>query len=175
MIVVGYDATPQARAFAARRAGRQGTVVAVHAVASAHGCLGQPYYNRAVERAQLKGRAILDDLPATGGSAVETTLLEGRPADGARARRARARRTRTRRATHLDPIRTGATMSAIENHTESTAIASRTAQVLWQGSLATGHGNPRFRAADRAEAAGCTHRRRGSMVYGLGSCIAAAV
>jgi nucleotide-binding universal stress UspA family protein len=83
VIVVGYDATPQARAalaFAARRAGRQGTVLAVHAVAPAHGYLGQPYYNRAVERAQLKGRAILDDLPATGGSAVETALLEGRPA-----------------------------------------------------------------------------------------------
>jgi nucleotide-binding universal stress UspA family protein len=84
VIVVGYDATPQARAalaFAARRAGRQGTVVAVHAVAPAHGYLGQPYYNRAVERAQLRGRAILDDLPATGGSAVETALLEGRPAE----------------------------------------------------------------------------------------------
>jgi hypothetical protein len=36
VIVVGYDATPQARpalAFAAGRAGRQGTVLAVHAVA----------------------------------------------------------------------------------------------------------------------------------------------
>jgi hypothetical protein len=109
VIVVGYDATPQARAalaFAARRAGRQGTVVAVHAVAPAHGYLGQPYYNRAVERAQLRGRAILDDLPATGGSAVETALLEGRPADGARARRARARRTRDRgRITQARPIR----------------------------------------------------------------------
>jgi hypothetical protein len=83
VIVVGYDATPQARpalAFAARGAGRQGTVLAVHAVAPAHGYLGQPYYNRAVERAQLKGRAILDDVPATGGSAVETALLEGRAA-----------------------------------------------------------------------------------------------
>lgn len=54
----------------------------------AHGYLGQPYYNRAVERAQLKGRAILDDLPATGGSAVETALLEGRPAEPQRCSRA---------------------------------------------------------------------------------------
>lgn len=34
-------------------------------------------------------------------------------------------------------------MSAIQNHTEPTAIASRTAQVLWQGSLATGRGKVR--------------------------------
>jgi lipoyl-dependent peroxiredoxin len=34
-------------------------------------------------------------------------------------------------------------MSAVQHHTESTVIAERTAQVLWQGSLAAGHGRIR--------------------------------
>jgi nucleotide-binding universal stress UspA family protein len=84
MTIVGYDGTPQARAalaFAVRRAHPRGTVVAVYAVAPARAYLGQPYYGRAVERAQRDGRAILDDLPATSGPVVETALLEGRPAE----------------------------------------------------------------------------------------------
>ena len=82
VIVVGYDATPQARAalaFAVRRAGLDGTVLAVYVVAAARAYLGRPYYDRAVERAQRDGRAILDDAPA--GAVVETSLLEGRPAE----------------------------------------------------------------------------------------------
>jgi nucleotide-binding universal stress UspA family protein len=47
-------------------------------VVPARGYLGSPYYDRAVERAQLDGRAVLDPVPAAG---VETALLEGRPAD----------------------------------------------------------------------------------------------
>ena len=81
VIVVGYDATPEAcaaLAFAVRRARPHGTVVAVHAIAMARGYLGSPYYNRAVERAQLDGRTVLDPVPAAG---VETALLEGRPAE----------------------------------------------------------------------------------------------
>ena len=81
VIIVGYDATPEARAalaFAVRRASPHGTVVAVHAIAPAREYLGSPYYNRAVERAQLDGRSVLDPMPATG---VETALLEGRPAE----------------------------------------------------------------------------------------------
>lgn len=84
MTIVGYDATPEARAalaFAVRRAGPHGTVLAVYAVAAAHAYLGRPYYDRAVGRAQRDGRAILDDLPATNGCVVETALLEGRPAE----------------------------------------------------------------------------------------------
>lgn len=84
VIVVGYDATPQARAalaFAVRRAGPLGTVVAVYAVAAARDYLGRPYYDRAVEHAQRDGRAILDDAVATNGSVVETSLQEGRPAE----------------------------------------------------------------------------------------------
>lgn len=82
VIVVGYDGTPQARAalaFAAGRAGAHSTIVAVHVVAPAHGYLGQPYYDRAVARKHRDGRAVLDDLP-TRPSAVETVLLEGKPA-----------------------------------------------------------------------------------------------
>ena len=81
VIVVGYDATPEARAalaFAVRRARPYGTVVAVHAIAAARGYLGSPYYDRCVERAQLDGRTVLDPVPAAG---VETALLEGRPAE----------------------------------------------------------------------------------------------
>jgi nucleotide-binding universal stress UspA family protein len=81
VIVVGYDATPEARAalaYAVRRARPYGSVVAVHAVTPARGFLGAPYYNRAVERAHLDGRAVLDAAPAAG---VETALLEGRPAE----------------------------------------------------------------------------------------------
>jgi nucleotide-binding universal stress UspA family protein len=81
VIVVGYDATPEAcaaLAFAVRRARPYGTVVAVHAIAAARGYLGSPYYNRFVERAQLDGRTVLEPVPAAG---VETALLEGRPAE----------------------------------------------------------------------------------------------
>ena len=81
VIVVGYDATPQARAalaFAVRRARPYGTVVAVHAIAAARGYLGSPYHDRSVERAQRDGRTVLDPVPAAG---VETALLEGRPAE----------------------------------------------------------------------------------------------
>ncbi len=81
VIVVGYDATPEARAalaFAVRRARPHGTVVAVHAVAPARGYLGSPYYDRSVERAHLDGRRVLDPVPTAG---VETALLEGRPAE----------------------------------------------------------------------------------------------
>ena len=81
VIVVGYDATPEARAalaFAIRRARPHGTVVAVHAIAPAREYLGSPYYSRAVERAQLDGRTVLDPVPAAG---IETAMLEGRPAD----------------------------------------------------------------------------------------------
>lgn len=81
VIVVGYDATPEARAalaFAVSRARPHGTVVAVHAIAPAREYLGSPYYNRSVERAQRDARTVLDPVPATG---VETALLEGRPAE----------------------------------------------------------------------------------------------
>lgn len=81
LIVVGYDATPGSRAalaFAIRRARPHGSVIAVHAVAPARGYLGSPYYDRAVERAQLDGRTVLAPMPASG---VETALLEGRPAE----------------------------------------------------------------------------------------------
>jgi nucleotide-binding universal stress UspA family protein len=81
VIVVGYDATPEARAalaFAVRRARPDGTVVAVHAIAAARAYLGSPYYDRSVERAQRGGRTLLDPVPSAG---VETTLLEGRPAE----------------------------------------------------------------------------------------------
>lgn len=82
VIIVGYDGTPQARAalaFAAGRADLHGKIVVVHVVAPAHGYLGQPHYDRAVTRAQRDGLAVLDDLP-TRASAVDTVLLEGKPA-----------------------------------------------------------------------------------------------
>jgi nucleotide-binding universal stress UspA family protein len=81
VIVVGYDETPGSRAalaFAIRRARPYGSVIAVHAVAPAREYLGSPYYDRAVERAQLDGRTVLAPMPATG---VETALLEGRTAE----------------------------------------------------------------------------------------------
>ena len=81
VIVVGYDATPGARAalaFALRRARPHGSVVAVHAVTPAREYLGSPYYDRCVERAHLDGRTVLEPMPAAG---VETALLEGRPAE----------------------------------------------------------------------------------------------
>lgn len=96
VIVVGYDATPEARqafAFAVGRAGPYGSVVAVHAVARAPGYLGRPYYDRAVERAHRDGRAVLAELAATGECVVETSLVEGAPAE-VLARVARVRNAR---------------------------------------------------------------------------------
>lgn len=82
VIVVGYDGSAPARAalaFAAGRAEPHSTIVVVHVVVPAHGYLGQLYYDRAVARAHRDGRAVLDDLAARA-SAVETVLLEGKPA-----------------------------------------------------------------------------------------------
>lgn len=84
VVVVGYNATPRARAafeFAVRRAGAGGTVVAVYAVAVSRRNVGHPYYVRFLERERLEGRDILDDLSPSEGPVVETELLDGHPAE----------------------------------------------------------------------------------------------
>jgi nucleotide-binding universal stress UspA family protein len=86
VIVVGYDASDEARealAVASQRAGRHGTALAVHAVRPASDHLGAPYFQRAVDAAHLKGRARLASIPVSNdpdGPIVETDMLEGKPA-----------------------------------------------------------------------------------------------
>jgi nucleotide-binding universal stress UspA family protein len=84
VILVGYNASPRARAafdFAVRRAAAVGTVVAVYAVAISQRNFGHHYYSRFLERARLEGREVLDDLPPTTGPTVETELRDGSPAE----------------------------------------------------------------------------------------------
>jgi nucleotide-binding universal stress UspA family protein len=81
-VVVGYDGSPPARAalaYAARRAGNGGRVVAVHAFHPAPDWLGSPYYERALAAYQDEGRELLRSLEEEGDLAVEltTSLLEG--------------------------------------------------------------------------------------------------
>ncbi len=83
VIVVGYDANaagPGRACVRVRRAGPRGTVLAAYAVGPARAYLGRPSYERAVQRAQREGGAILDDVPAANGSVVEASLLESGPA-----------------------------------------------------------------------------------------------
>src|SRR5690349_4273742 len=84
-VVVGYDGSPPAQAalaYAARRAGDGGRVIAVHAFHPAPDWLGSPYYDRAVAAHQAQGRELLDSLEANNdlGVALSTSLLEGPPA-----------------------------------------------------------------------------------------------
>jgi nucleotide-binding universal stress UspA family protein len=84
VIVAGFDGTPEAHAalaVAAQRAGPDGTVVAVHVIDEPNAGLGEPYYGRAAERAQLEGRAVLAQLPATGKARIDATLVPGTPAE----------------------------------------------------------------------------------------------
>ena len=84
-VVVGYDGSEPARAalaYAARRAGGGGRVVAVHAFQPAPDWLGSPYYQRALDLHQAEGRELLEALEEQSELGVEltTSLLEGPPA-----------------------------------------------------------------------------------------------
>jgi nucleotide-binding universal stress UspA family protein len=85
-VVAGYDGSPPARAalaYAARRAGGGGRVIAVHAFQPASDWLGAPYYQRALDAYQAHGRELLRSLAqdqAALGVELSTSLLEGPPA-----------------------------------------------------------------------------------------------
>jgi nucleotide-binding universal stress UspA family protein len=86
-VVVGYDGSSTARAaleYAAdRMRARGGRVVVVYAYHAAPGYLGTPYYQRALDESQQRGRQLLADVErdAELGSLVETDLVEGPPAE----------------------------------------------------------------------------------------------
>jgi len=85
IVVVGYDGSPpaeEALAYALRRTGANGRVVAVNAFQPTPDWLGSPNYQRALDAHQTHGRELLrsleerDDL----GRELVTSLLEGPPA-----------------------------------------------------------------------------------------------
>jgi nucleotide-binding universal stress UspA family protein len=85
VVVVGYDGSEPGRAalaYAARRAGEGGRIVAVHAFQPAADFLGAPYYQRTLEAHQQHGRQLLQALEDSHdfGADLETSLLEGPPA-----------------------------------------------------------------------------------------------
>jgi nucleotide-binding universal stress UspA family protein len=86
-LVVGYDGSDEAQAAlatAVERAGANGTVVAVHATTPVSSWLGAPYYDTAVEKRQLAGRAILDEVRQHTRAArarIELELLDGSAAN----------------------------------------------------------------------------------------------
>jgi nucleotide-binding universal stress UspA family protein len=86
VIVVGYDGSEASRLaveIAAERAGPEGTVVPVHATASASSWLGTPYYQRVVEEIRREGESLLAQTEEldTGLATIEPDLIEGDPAD----------------------------------------------------------------------------------------------
>jgi nucleotide-binding universal stress UspA family protein len=85
-IVVGYDGSDEARAaiaVAAERAGRDGTVVAVHVRPSPAKWLDTSHYHGAVEHYHRAGSEVLATVPAAGpdGPTIETQLVDGAPAE----------------------------------------------------------------------------------------------
>jgi nucleotide-binding universal stress UspA family protein len=105
-IVVGYDGSDAARAallFAARQAGRAGTVWIVHAYELPPDMLGWPNFDRLLSERRGHGERLLAELPLgdgpLAGPAYETELIGG-PVAEAIANVARAR--------HADEIVVGA-------------------------------------------------------------------
>ena len=88
-IVVGYDgseASREAVAYAAGRAGRRGKVYVVHCFGPPPDWLGAPNYQRMLEDHQGRGKAVLDALLLEDGNALmdvdyELELLGGKPAE----------------------------------------------------------------------------------------------
>jgi nucleotide-binding universal stress UspA family protein len=85
-IVVGYDGSDESReaiAVASDRAGRDGTVVAVHVRPSPSRWLDTAHYHHAVERYHRVGSELLATVPAAepDGPAIETQLVDGAPAE----------------------------------------------------------------------------------------------
>ena len=97
MIVVGYDGSEASRAalrLAARRSGRRGQVVVVHAYDLPPEFLGSPNSDRLLTERENHGRALLDAMPLTGNELLDTeydTEVVGGPAAQAIAEVARAR------------------------------------------------------------------------------------
>jgi nucleotide-binding universal stress UspA family protein len=89
VIVVGYDGSEASRAavtMAARRAGRNGIVVVVHAYQLPPDFLGSPNFERLLSDRKDHGRALLDAMPLTGNDELleteyETELIGGPPAE----------------------------------------------------------------------------------------------
>jgi nucleotide-binding universal stress UspA family protein len=100
VIVVGYDGSELSRAaltVAARRAGPHGLLFVVHAYDLPPDFLGSPNFDHLLTERKDRGRALLDEMPATGDGELleveyETELIGGPPAqaiaDVARARHA---------------------------------------------------------------------------------------
>jgi nucleotide-binding universal stress UspA family protein len=86
-VVVGYDGSDFARvALENARERARGTgapLVAVYAYDAPPDWLGRPYYQRALDDRQARGRELLDDLMERLGSedGIETDLVEGSPAE----------------------------------------------------------------------------------------------
>jgi nucleotide-binding universal stress UspA family protein len=86
-VVVGYDGSDFARGaldYARERAGETGSsLIAVHAYDAPPDWLGRPYYQRALDDRQARGRELLAELEEQLGSGarVETDLIEGPPAE----------------------------------------------------------------------------------------------
>ena len=88
-IVVGYDGSPASRVavgVAARRAGRGGRVIVVHAYDLPPDFLGSPDYGGILTGRQAHGRALLEALPLEGNDELldtdyETELIGGPAAE----------------------------------------------------------------------------------------------
>jgi nucleotide-binding universal stress UspA family protein len=84
-IVTGYDGSSNSRAaldYAVGRLGSGGVVVATYAFTAPTDWLGSPYYQRALDEHQERGRKLLGDLEQEGlaGVRLETELIEGQVA-----------------------------------------------------------------------------------------------
>jgi nucleotide-binding universal stress UspA family protein len=88
-VVVGYDGSPSARAalaYAAERAGADGTVIVVHGYEPPSDWLGAPNFQRILDDHMARGRAILEGILLDGNEELlditfETELIGAQPAE----------------------------------------------------------------------------------------------